>query len=179
MHESAKTGKHKWTSWIFFLRFFCFGDNILSPDQLVWIRLSWSETKWPQFWMSPYVHCSCKLSPIYVSVRFVCTSLRDVPATYALWVHSKRILPAFRPRHVTPSTCPPWWEVTKHVLSVGGARYITVPSKWSHFIKGFPVTLLSVSWTRSCWACRRSNTVNTPSRHSLDRQFKTLTSNPI
>lgn len=115
----------------------------------------------------------------YVSVRFVCTSLRDVPTTYALWVHSKRLLPAFRPRNMTPSTCPPWWEVTRHVLSVGGAGYITVPSKWSHFIKGFPVTLLSVSWTRSCWACRRSNTVNTPSRHSLDKQVKTLTSNPI
>ena len=46
---------------------------------------------------------------------------------------------------------------------------ITVPSRWSHFIKGFPVVFLSVSWSSSCWACLRSNTVNTPSCHSLNK----------
>lgn len=46
---------------------------------------------------------------------------------------------------------------------------ITVPSRWSHFINGFPVVFLSVSWSSSCWACLRSNTVNTPSCHSLNK----------
>ena len=52
-------------------------------------------------------------------------------------------------------------------------EHITVPSRWSHFIRGFPLVLvLAVSWSRSSFACLRSNTVNTPSRHSLENEKK-------
>lgn len=52
-------------------------------------------------------------------------------------------------------------------------EHITVPSRWSHFIRGFPLVLvLAVSWRRSSFACLRSNTVNTPSRHSLENEKK-------
>ena len=48
-----------------------------------------------------------------------------------------------------------------------------MPSRWSHFIRGFPLVLvLAVSWSRSSFACLRSNTVNTPSRHSLENETK-------
>ena len=48
-----------------------------------------------------------------------------------------------------------------------------MPSRWSHFIRGFPLVLvLAVSWSRSSFACLRSNTVNTPSRHSLENEKK-------
>ena len=52
-------------------------------------------------------------------------------------------------------------------------EHITVPSRWSHFIRGFPLVLvLALSWSRSSFACLRSNTVNTPSRHSLENEKK-------
>jgi len=74
-----------------------------------------ARAKWSQFSMSHRVRCSCKLSSstthFYASIRFVCTSLRTVPATCVLSLHTKWLVLASRPRNMSFSVCGPWGPI--------------------------------------------------------------------
>lgn len=78
---------------------FCYGNKIcpLRHDvwnsQLVWIRASWSRDE-----KNPILR-----THVYASIRCVCTSLRTVPLTCVLCVHTKGLVPASRARIVSPS----------------------------------------------------------------------------
>ena len=48
-----------------------------------------------------------RYNTFYASIRFVCTSLRTVPGTCVLCVHTKGLVPASGPSNMFPSTCRP------------------------------------------------------------------------